>query len=335
VLEELRNGKIHLSGLALLAHYVTAENADALVAEARGRSKRQIEELIARRFPRPDVPDRIGREPQQLQVRGLAGSTGAPPISNGTAPASHESTRSGAGTNLASRSGRTQPLSESRWAVQFTASAELHRKIERATELLSHAVPNGDLATLFERALDALIEQETKRRLGAGRARKRKPLPEGSRHIPVEIARQVWERDGGQCTFLDTDGRRCSARRFVTFEHLVPFALGGLPTIENLCLRCKAHNLHAAREVFGAEAIHAKCAERKRGNASQLEPTGDDDVVAKVHAALCTMGFREPQARAALAEVRKHGVETELKAMLRAALDTLVRVSSTRKASAG
>src|SRR5678815_2113649 len=286
VLEELRNGKIHLSGLALLAQYVTAENADALVAEARGRSKRQIEELIARRFPRPDVPDRIGRESQQLQVGGLVGSTGGPPSSSGTAPANHESTRSRPGTNLASRSGRTEPLSESRWAVQFTASDEVHRKIERAAELLSHAVPNGDLATLFERALDALIEQETKRRLGAGKSRKRRPLAEGSRHIPVEVARRVWERDGGQCTFLDPDGRRCSARRFVTFEHLVPFAFGGLPTVENLCLRCKAHNLHAARQVFGVELIDAKCAERTRGNAaSQPEPTGDDDVVAKVHAA--------------------------------------------------
>ena len=75
--------------------------------------------------------------------------------------------------------------------MQFTASDTLHRKIERATELLSHAVPNGDLATLFERALDALIEQETKRRLGAGKARKRRPLAEGSHHIPVEMARRV------------------------------------------------------------------------------------------------------------------------------------------------
>src|SRR5215510_5077693 len=55
VLEELRTGTIHLSGLAMLAQYVTVENSKQLVIEARGKSKRQIEELIARRFPRPDV----------------------------------------------------------------------------------------------------------------------------------------------------------------------------------------------------------------------------------------------------------------------------------------
>src|SRR5678810_103903 len=87
------------------------------------------------------------------------------------------------GTNLATRSGRERPLSESRWSVQFTASDALHQKIEQALELLSHAVPNGDLSTLFERALDALIEQETKRRLGAGKPLKRRPLTEGSRQF--------------------------------------------------------------------------------------------------------------------------------------------------------
>jgi hypothetical protein len=66
---------------------------------------------------------------------------------------------------------------------------------------VSHALPSGDLAALFERALDALIERETKRRLGAGKPRKRRALGPDSRHVPVDELRQVWERDGGH--FLD------------------------------------------------------------------------------------------------------------------------------------
>jgi hypothetical protein len=223
--------------------------------------------------------------------------------------------------------------------VQFTASDALHQRIEQALELLSHAVPNGDLSTLFERALDALIEQETKRRRGAGKPRKRRPLADGSRHIPVEIRRQVWERDGGQCTFLDSDGRRCSARRFVTYEHLIPFALGGLPTIENLCLRCKAHNLHAARQVFGAETIAAKCAQDKPSKSSKAERSapepepGAEDTTAKVHVALRTLGFREAQVRAALATIRQQGVGFALEPMIRAALETLVPTGSAREVS--
>ena len=56
VLEELRAGAMHLTGLFLLSTHLTEDNAAALLGEARGKSRRQIEELIARWFPRPDVP---------------------------------------------------------------------------------------------------------------------------------------------------------------------------------------------------------------------------------------------------------------------------------------
>jgi 5-methylcytosine-specific restriction endonuclease McrA len=139
--------------------------------------------------------------------------------------------------------------------VEFTARAELRDKVERARELLSHALPSGDLGELFERALDALIEQQTRERLGAGRPRKARKPKEGSRHVPVEIVRAVWERDHGQCTYVDAEGRRCSERRFVTLEHRHPFALGGPPTLDNVCLLCARHNAESARAVFGEQHI--------------------------------------------------------------------------------
>ncbi|MGC4095160.1 MAG: hypothetical protein QM756_46025 [Polyangiaceae bacterium] len=102
---------------------------------------------------------------------------------------------------------RVEPLSAVSYRVEFTASAELRRKLERARELLSHSVQKGDLAQVFERALDCLIEKETRRRVGAGRVRigSRRPLRLGSRYIPLAVARAVWERDGHQCTFVDAE----------------------------------------------------------------------------------------------------------------------------------
>ena len=122
------------------------------------------------------------------------------------------------------------PLSAPSYRVEFTASAELFAKLERASELMSHAVPGGELPTLIERALDTLIEREMRRRVGTGKARKQRPLKPGSRHVPREVARLVWQRDGGQCSFVDAEGRRCSERRYLTLEHRHPFALGGPPT---------------------------------------------------------------------------------------------------------
>ncbi len=304
VLEDLRTARIHLTGLCLLAPVLTPDNAEELLEKARGKSKRQIEELLARQFPQPDVPDRIDRQPEQL---GLSSPSSHPAGTNAC-----RRIGSGTGMDLASTaSSRAQPLSASRWSVQFTASDGLREKIERARELLSHALPSGDLAALFERALDALIEQETKRRFGAsGRPNRRRPLSPGSRHVPVEIARQVWERDSGQCTFIDEQGRRCSERRFITLEHIEPFALGGPPTLENLCLRCMSHNVQAARKLFGDTTIEAK--RKERVNAAQLKRS---EAHVKVHEALRKMGFAEPQVRRAIAELIRRAVEPELETL--------------------
>ena len=219
---------------------------------------------------------------------------------------------------------KLEPLSAERYLVQFTASAELRAKLERAKELLSHSLPNGDLPLLVERALDALIERELKRRTGSGKPRKRRALKPGSRHVPLDVERQVRERDGDQCTFTDAQGRRCQERRFLTIEHSIPFALGGLPTPENLCLLCSAHNAYTARQVFGEVFIAERRAERAaRPQAPEPGAPAKPDVFTKVQFALCKLGFRERDVRKALTVLRREPTELELEPLLRAALGLL------------
>src|SRR5262245_9856369 len=59
VLDELRSGAIHLTGLFLLDRYLNDENAEELLAAARGKSRRELEKILAVHFPRPDVPSSI------------------------------------------------------------------------------------------------------------------------------------------------------------------------------------------------------------------------------------------------------------------------------------
>jgi hypothetical protein len=59
VFEMLAEGAIHLTGVLLLAPYLTAENHAELLARARFRTKREIEHMVAEVAPRPDVPARI------------------------------------------------------------------------------------------------------------------------------------------------------------------------------------------------------------------------------------------------------------------------------------
>jgi hypothetical protein len=226
-----------------------------------------------------------------------------------------------------------EPLSAERYRVEFTASAALRAKLEQARELTSHALPNGDLALLFERALDELIERELKRRVGAGKPRRGVKLRPGSRHVPLAVAKQVWERDGSQCTFVDPAGRRCQERRFLTLEHCHPFSLGGPPTVENLCLLCKAHNAHAARRVLGDAFVESRLAAREAlvtrvddvagGQTSVRQSPTRSDAFAKVRSALIHMGFCERTVASVLLRLHREQPGLELEPLLRAALKLL------------
>src|SRR5262245_184198 len=55
VFEALADGRLHLTAVCLLAPHLTDETADELLGGATHKSKAQIEQLLAERFPRPDV----------------------------------------------------------------------------------------------------------------------------------------------------------------------------------------------------------------------------------------------------------------------------------------
>ena len=63
------------------------------------------------------------------------------------------------------------------------------------------------------------------------------PASKNPRYIPPHVRREVWKRDGGQCTFVSESGHRCSARRFLEFDHVHPFARGGKASVEGIRLR--------------------------------------------------------------------------------------------------
>ncbi|MCC6897511.1 MAG: HNH endonuclease [Polyangiaceae bacterium] len=317
ILDELASGAIHLTGLFQLSNYLTEENVDRLIAEARGKSKRQLEELLARWFPKPDVAATItpsGAEPVQTELSTMSGAGYSGP----SAP------------SIPAARARIEPLSATTFRVEFTASSALRDKLEHARNLLSHAVPGGDLATLVERAIDELIAVETKRRTGAGKPRKRRETKPGSRRVPVAIQRAVRERDEGQCTFVDAEGRRCSEKRFLTIEHVEPFALGGPSTVDNCCLLCSSHNAHRARRVFGEEHVARKVeAARANRDAAPAVPAApaapsEREAFQKVQYALVHMGFKATLAKRALDELRRRGVEPRPEPLLRAAIAVLM-----------
>src|SRR5256885_3591050 len=63
ILDALRSGAVHLAGLRVLVPHLDEENHQGLLAEAAGKSKREIEEIAARLAPKPPVPDSMRKLP--------------------------------------------------------------------------------------------------------------------------------------------------------------------------------------------------------------------------------------------------------------------------------
>ncbi|MBN1606666.1 MAG: hypothetical protein JW940_08530, partial [Polyangiaceae bacterium] len=77
VLELVAGGKIHLSALLLVAPHLTPGGHQELLSAACGKSKREVERLVAERFPRPDVKTSVCKPPERSVVRNNGAGAGA------------------------------------------------------------------------------------------------------------------------------------------------------------------------------------------------------------------------------------------------------------------
>ena len=75
------------------------------------------------------------------------------------------------------------------------------------------------------------------------------------RYIPAAIRRAVFERDQGRCTYASASGERCRETALLELHHSLAFARGGEHRLDNVTLRCRAHNTLAAEQDFGSDFV--------------------------------------------------------------------------------
>jgi hypothetical protein len=254
VLERLASGELNLTNARLLANHLTPENCQDALARAAGKRRRDIDVLVAELDPQPDAPTFIRQLPTPQ----------APRTSEVVPPAATSSTAVVASAPAPSPSVGPviRATAPERYKVQFTVGQETHDKLRRLQELLRREIPNGDPAAIVDQALTVLLEKVEKAKLGAA-ARPRpartaatrsgtdKPEAKPSRHVPREVVRTIYERDGHQCAFVSKDGHRCSERMFLEKHHVITHAEGGPASVENMSLRCWRHNQYEAERIFG------------------------------------------------------------------------------------
>jgi hypothetical protein len=333
LLAMMADGRLHLTAIGLLAPHLTRENRDRLLARAVHKTKREVEELIVEIAPRPDVPVSVrklperrtlptagplvtpnrgngpmlefGRDPSlELRPDGVAPEAGVLRDEAATRHDTRDSALAASAIPVATPVVASppvsvvQPLSPGRYKVQFTASAEFHRKLERLRALVGSSGPGRDLAAVIEQAITEKLDRlEARRfartkaprqgqpepppRMGSGRSPSPNGAPEaspewaleraaGSRHIPAAVRRAVHQRDGGRCCYVDEQGRRCPERDRLEYHHRHPFGLGGAHSVANVGLVCPAHNAFLAECDYGREAMNRH--RRSRSRASPAPP---------------------------------------------------------------
>ena len=226
------SGAVSMCTLAMVAGRMGELPSDAarveLLAAIEGKSKSQVEEILAQRSGAETTKKR-----DVIKVLGTLRASQKPL----------------AFTPVLSNVGSTKTVSapELSFRIAFTASTDFHQKLEKARNLLKNKHPSGTLEAVLEEALDHLL----KSRDFSQKKSRQAVAPTNPRHIPASVKRRVMDRDGGRCAFTGADGHRCHEAGGLEFEHKTPFALGGSSVdSENIELLCRNHNAWRARQNF-------------------------------------------------------------------------------------
>src|SRR5688572_7951046 len=179
ILTQLDDGSLTVTSVRLLARHLTADNHRELLAAASRRSKREVEELIAHRFPKPDTPPSVRKVPERTPSRSpVAPAPVTEPVQAVSAPATTMVAPAPVLTTPEAVCPRptatthrpaVKPLAADRYEIRFTASAATRDKLKVAQDLLRHTIPSGDVATIFDRALSELIEAHSRRKMAVVR----------------------------------------------------------------------------------------------------------------------------------------------------------------------
>jgi len=255
LLTMLEDGRLHLCGIAVIAKHLTEANCEEVLARATHKSKRELEELVAEWAPKPDVPPTIRKKPQRKAQ--FVASEARKASDELRAEKADEKESPPARPAAPEKRPTVAPLSPARYQVTFTAIAELRDKLERLEAL----IPGSDLVSVIDAAVSEKLERLEAKRFGKTKNPRTNiedaDTSPGVRGIAAAVKRLVWVRDGGQCTFVARDGRRCPERNRLEYHHDDPYGMGGDRSASNVRLLCKCHNLYIAELDFGKDKMDA------------------------------------------------------------------------------
>ena len=155
IFELVESSALTLTTVRLLAPHLTDENHRAILEYARHKSRREVEELVARSsrsLMRPPSCGACLRRRRMHRHRRRWDPCWRQPADDAAAIAADANAVPAAKTPPA----RVTPLAPDRYRLQVTLAGTTHEKFRRAQVLLRHAVPSGNAAEILDRAETSL-----------------------------------------------------------------------------------------------------------------------------------------------------------------------------------
>ncbi len=262
VVEPLRDGRLCLTSVVELAKVITLENRREVVARFFHASKQEAKAVAAELRPTEAAPHRevvtIPRSTPAPRVAVTASGPEALAPQAGAAPALAKAVHPAnqpvqvSAPVAVPKPDEVEPLSGELRRFHVTVSRRFLEKLAAARDALSHSHPGAGTGEVLEAALDLLLAAQDRKKGLVKKPRASPPSPsENPRHIPAEVKRAVWTRDGGRCRWAMASGGVCGSTTRLELDHIVPIARGGTSTLSNIRILCAFHNQLAARQAFG------------------------------------------------------------------------------------
>jgi hypothetical protein len=290
---ELEHGRLSFSAVRELSRVATGATERQWLEAARGKSVRELEELVSGQKPGSlpgDLPDEgARRHVLRLEVSGEVLATFREAMAT-VRRESGEMLDDDAAMLLLCRQSLGGPRDDGRSSYQMALTVCEHCRrgmqqgrgelVEVSREIVEMAACDAQDVGHVERA-----------HVGAKRA---------TQAIAPAIRRQVTRRDGGRCRVPG-----CRHAVFTDVHHLRLRSEGGESTLENLVTLCSAHHraIHRGELVVDGEADGLDFRHSDGTTYGELPSPVGTELRARAYRALTAMGYRETEAKRALARV--------------------------------
>jgi len=163
ILESLFSGRIHLTGASLIAPHLEEGDADALLAMAEGKTKRELQKILAASRPKKEFSPSVRKQPA-----GVVEENAEVPAPGDAKPAENPHPSPGRPRTW----DLLEPATEERYNFRFSAGKGFTEKFRRLAEVLNICAPHSHIEAVFEKALEiALEKKDPKRKLERRRKR--------------------------------------------------------------------------------------------------------------------------------------------------------------------